>query len=142
MPVDFQELLNGFEFTDLNGGRGDHQVFICKRTGKIYWRTGSSDLDEDEELPEDIEDDEKYLMLPNRRDLDLGQPLIWKFVRTHLPDHVDEVREIFSRKGAYRRYRELLVRTGSLDRWYDFESSAKEQALRDWCATHAIELVG
>ena len=52
----------------------EHQAYLCKQTGKIYLH---SDLyeDPDEELPEDLEDGDKYIALPGKRDLDLGKPL-------------------------------------------------------------------
>jgi hypothetical protein len=34
--------------------------------------------------------------------LDLGKPLVLDFAREFLPDDYDEVRHIFSRRGAYR----------------------------------------
>ena len=54
----------------------------------------------------------------------------------------DEVRHIFSRRGAYRRYKDLLVRRGALDLWYDFSNKAEEAGLREWCAENGIELTG
>jgi hypothetical protein len=69
-------------------------------------------------------------------------PLVLEFARAHLPDHFDEVRDIFSGRGAYKRFRALLARTGMIDRWHDFESKATEQALREWCRRHAIDVVG
>src|SRR5262245_63308299 len=49
-----------------------------------------------------------------------GQALVLDFAREFLPDEYDEVRRIFSGRGAYRRYKDLLVRRGALERWYDF----------------------
>jgi len=60
------------------------------------------------------------------------------FAREFLPDDYDEVRRMFSRKGAYANFRALLVRKNALDRWYDFESKATERALRDWCELNSI----
>ena len=74
------------------------------------------------------------------RELDLGKPLVLDFARGFLADDYDEVRQIFSRRGAYRRYKELLVRRGALERWYDFSNKSEETALREWCAENGIEL--
>jgi hypothetical protein len=52
----------------------------------------------------------------------------------------NEVRHIFSRRGAYGRYKDLLVRRGALERWYDFSNKSEETALREWCAENGIEL--
>src|SRR5215471_16203603 len=60
--------------------------------------------------------------------------------REFLPDDYDEVRYIFSRTGAYRRYKDLLVRRGALERWFDFSSKSEETALQEWCAENGIEL--
>jgi hypothetical protein len=70
----------------------------------------------------------------------LGKPLVLDFAREFLADDCDEVRQIFSRRGAYRRYKELLVRRGALERWYDFSNKSEETALREWCAENGIEL--
>jgi hypothetical protein len=83
MRVSFQDLLNGFEFANFDGG-GGHQALLCKRTGKMYWRNEFSDVDDDlndEDLPDDIEDEEKYLALPDKWDLDRGKPLVLEFAR-------------------------------------------------------------
>ena len=64
------------------------------------------------------------------------------FAREFLPDDYDEVRHIFSRRGAYRRYKDLLVRRAALERWYDFSNKSEEAALREWCAENGIELSG
>ena len=95
--------------------------------------------DNDEELPGDI-DDEKYISIPRKRELDLGKPLVLDFAREFLPEDYDEVRHIFSRGGAYRRYKDLLVRRGVLDLWYDFSNKAEQAALREWCAENGIAL--
>ena len=51
----------------------------------------------------------------DKRELDLGKPLVLDFAREFLPDDYDEVRHIFSRRGAYRRYKNLLERRGALE---------------------------
>jgi hypothetical protein len=71
-----------------------------------------------------------------------GKPLVLDFAREFLPDDYDEVRHIFSRRGAFRRYKDLLVRRAVLERWYDFSNKSEEAALREWCAQNGIELSG
>jgi len=66
--------------------------------------------------------------------------LVLEFAREFLPDDYDEVRHIFSRRGAYRRYKELIVQRGALERWHDFSNTTEEAALRKWCAENGIEL--
>jgi hypothetical protein len=95
-----------------------------------------------DELPDDINDEEKYVALPDKRELGLGKPLVLDFARQFLPDDFDDVRYFFSRRGAYPKFKALLARRSAIDDWHAFEAKATEQALRDWCALHSIEIVG
>jgi hypothetical protein len=73
-------------------------------------------------------------------DLDLGKPIALDFARQFLPGDLDEVRQLFSRKRAYARFKDLLARRGALEQWYDFEAKADESALRIWWNLNSIEV--
>ncbi|TMK35725.1 MAG: hypothetical protein E6G70_31910 [Alphaproteobacteria bacterium] len=135
MAVSFSDLQLAFEFVS-SGGMGENEAYLDRRSGKIYWHSKVGD--NDEELPDDI-DEENYISIPDKRELDLGKPLVLDFAREFLPDDYDEVRHIFSRRGAYHQYKELLVQRGALERWYDFSNKSEEMALREWCAENGIE---
>ena len=97
MPVSFQEILTAFEFA--GSSLGEHLAILCRRTGKIYLQSEFSDFDEmNDELPDDVEDDEKYLKIPNKRELGLGKPLALEFAREFLRGDFDEARDIFSKR--------------------------------------------
>jgi len=136
MTVSFSDLQVAFEFVS-SAGMGENEAYLDRQSGKIYWHSEFGD--NDEELPDDI-DDEKYTAILDKRELDLGKPLILDFAREFLPNDYDEVRRIFSRRGAYRRFKDLLVRRDALERWYDFSNKAEEVALREWCAQNGIDL--
>src|SRR5262249_9038782 len=113
MAVSFSDLQLAFEF--VSGGMGENAAYLDRQSGKIYWHSEVGDHDEN--CPEDS-DDKKYISIPKKRELDLGKPLVLDFAREFLPVDYDEVRHIFSQRGAYRRYKDLLVRRGALERWY------------------------
>ena len=139
MPVTMSELEAAFEFVSSDGG-GMNEAFLCRRTGKIYWR--SSDLsDELEELPDDLDESENYISIPGKRELDLGKPLVLDFAAAFMPDDFDKVRRIFAGRGAYRNFRMLLEEKDKLKEWYDFEAQATQRALRDWCEENSIEII-
>ena len=137
MPVSFDDILEAFEFVNF-GGPSEHQVFLCRQTAKLYWHSEFGD--EFDELPDDVEDSEKYVALPDKRELGLGKPLALDFAREFLPEDFYEVRDIFSKRGAYTKFKNLLVRRHLLDQWHDFERRAEEAALRAWCDEHSIEV--
>jgi hypothetical protein len=47
---------------------------------------------------------------------------------------------IFSAKGAYASFKDLMDRNDVLAQWYNFEAKAEEEALRMWCSLNSIEL--
>jgi len=138
MPVSFSDLLLAFDFVS-DGSPGSHEAYVCKQSGKIYWHFEDFD-DVDQELPDDIEDPEKYVQIPDRRELDLGKPLVFDFTSRFLPGEIDKVELIFSRKGAYANFRALLAERGALDRWHEFSDNAEKKALREWCKENSIEV--
>jgi hypothetical protein len=133
MRVSLRELLDAVEFVSFG-----NEAFLCKQSGRIYLH--AEDLDDLEEVPDDIEDEKKYLPIPDKRELDLGKRLVLDFAHQFLPNHVSEVHRIFSKRGAYANFRQLLSRTRTLDQWYEFEAKAQERELRSWCEVNSIEL--
>lgn len=133
----FTDILDGYEFCSL-ADLMDTQAFVSLERGTVH--IVSSDLELEEELPEDIETG-PYLALPGKRDLDLGRELAMEFTEKYLPSSAETVRGFFHRRGAYGRFKEFLDRRGQLDAWFEFERSATESRLRQWCADHGIDLV-
>ena len=143
MPISLEKIREGFEHVCMGGDMfGDHHAVICRKTGRIFLNVEHPD-DPDlwDELPDDLEDEGSYLFIPDKRDLDLGTPLVFAFARDVLPDDYDQIRSIFNRKGAYPKFKDLLARRGAIDRWHAFENEATDRALRDWCALNQIDLV-
>jgi hypothetical protein len=136
MPISFGELQDAFLFASF-GTPGENEAYLDCQSGKVYCHSAYGD--NEEELPDDLED-ENYIAIPHKNELGLGTRLVFAFVREFLPDDYDEVRRIFSRRGAYGRFKAMLVRRGALDRWYEFSTKAEETALREWCAENGIEL--
>ncbi|MDR3529601.1 MAG: UPF0158 family protein [Rhodopila sp.] len=136
VSVRFAELLEAFEFA--NFAHSECHAYVCLDTGRVYFVSGQEDLDED--VPDDIEESDDYLAIPDKRDLDLGNRLAFSFARQEIPDDYDTVLDIFRRTGAYGQFKELLHSHGMLDKWYDFEAEATEKALRAWCLANGIEL--
>ncbi len=138
MPVAWSQILDAFEFLSMSEEFGN-SAWVCRETGAVHMR---SDWDDDlEAQPEDI-DATKYVALPTPRDLDLGRPLVMSFAAERLENHYDEIAAIFSRKGAYRRFKDFLSRVGALEDWYAYEAEAREKALREWCDENGVEVEG
>jgi hypothetical protein len=138
MKVDFREISDAFDFVSF-GSMYEHQAFLDKETGKIYYHSEFGD--DLEELPEDIDCD-RYIGIPHKNDLDLGKDLVLNFAYRYLSENVEEVQAMFSRKGAYSKFKNFLENKGILEEWYDFETKEQEKALRAWCESRSIQITG
>ena len=109
MRVNLKDLHEAFEFVAAGSG-GEHQAFLCKQSGKLYYQ--SELCDDFDILPDDIDDTGKFLQVPDKKELDLGKPLALAFTREFLPGDFDDVRQFFSRRGAYARIQGITGSTG------------------------------
>lgn len=132
------DLLTAFEWASVSGLL-EKSAYISKETGTIYLR--SDDYELEDELPENLDDPSRYISVPHKDDLDLGKWLAIRYVDEALPDHALTVREIFRKKGAYAKFKNLLDREGRLDKWYSYESKAVEEALRAWAEENGIHVL-
>lgn len=95
----------------------------------------------DEEPPEDIDENERYILLPKKSDFDLGRNLAIDFAQDNMSDEmVDDVYSIFRSKGAYARFKHLLDRTGLLEQWYQYELDRTQEALQEWCKENGLQV--
>ena len=134
--VNFSELLNAYEFAS-SGTMFDTTAYVCSETGAVHV---STEDDLGEEVPEDLETSERYLMVPTKADLDLGSSLAFRFTRQEMPEAYGDVASMFSKKGAYGRFKALLERRNKLERWYEFEEAETEAALRVWCEVNGLQV--
>ena len=107
LQVRWSDLEMAFEYAS-TGGSGENQAYLCRRTGKIFYHSDVSDNFED--LPDDIEDDEKFIKIPHKNALGLGKRLVLEFASQRLSGDYDNVERMFGRKGAYARFDDLLDR--------------------------------
>jgi len=136
--IDIEELESAFEFVS-SVAPFEHSAFLCRETGAVFLHSDIADMDE--ELPDDIDSD-RYLEIPHQNDLGLGRQLAVGFTEEFLPEEYDKVRQIFSRRGAYARFKDLLERKGMLQQWYEHERRARIEALRQWCRANDIAVDG
>ena len=137
MPVSLKDIREAFEFVCAGGG-GEHQAFLCKQSGKLYCH---SDLCDDLDiLPNDIDDTEKFLQIPDKKELDLGKPLALDF-RPPIPARRLRRRStIFQQKGRLRQILRICWVEGacSISGTISRRKPRKEH-LRMWCDLNSIE---
>ena len=138
VTVKYDDLSAAFDFVSLAAPL-EHHAFISLDTGTIYWISELNPLEE--EVPEDLETSDRYLAIPHKNDLDLGSDLALRFTAEELPGRYARVEESFRHRGAYARFKDLLVSEDCLDKWYAFEADSTERALKNWCAENDIDVI-
>lgn len=123
-----------------SSGYGENSAVLDKSTGKIYYRSDYAGLDEFEEFPEYEYDSAIHIEIPHKNDLDLGRDLVFEFVERFIPDDYERVNNMFRKRGAYSRYKDLLDSKGMLQKWYDFENQRGQSALLRWCEENEIDV--
>ncbi len=130
MQVNYMDLEMAFDF--VSAEPYEHEAYICSETGQIYWNI------EGDDLPDDIETNDRYLTIPSKHDLDLGNALVRRFAHEHLPNDVNKIADMFRAKGAYSRYKDFLDQQDQMQEWYVFEQSATNDALKSWCEDNGL----
>lgn len=138
VTVTYEEISSAFEFV-ASGAPLEHSAYISLDTGKIYWASELAGLDE--ELPDDLDTPDRYLVVPHKTELDLGKNLALRFAAQELSGSYERIASIFRSKGAYGRFKQLLGDNGLLENWYRFEANASDKALREWCAANDIQII-
>ena len=136
MPITIDAIENALMFTE--DSTIDSQVYVSLKTGRTYYI--SDYVDDEEEIPEDLYESDEYIQLPTKQELDLSKHLALDFANDHMPDYFNKVREIFSSRGAYGRFKDLLEYQDKLQAWYDYEEQATRTAIIDWCKVEGLEL--
>ena len=138
LTINYDDLRNAFEFVS-SGSPSEQSAYICLDTGKIYWV--SSDIEIEEAVPDNVETSDRYIAVPHKNDLRLGQSLALSFTDRELPSDYNTVASFFRKRGAYRRFKELLEAEELLTKWYEFEAQASDAALLGWCEENGIQVL-
>lgn len=137
--VKLNDLLDAFLWVSADG-LDEHGAYVSRETGKVHWTGGDGSLDEDEEAPADLDDEDRYVPVPDKRELHLGKRLALRFIKEHAPHALERAHIHFSKAGAYGRFKALLDDIGMLDAWYKYEEKAVHEALRQWAQDNDLDV--
>jgi hypothetical protein len=105
MRIPFTDIEGAFDFVSSSPDY-ECSALVSLDTGDIYYV--SPDF-QDENLPEDAWESDRYVEIPHQHDLDLGRELVREFVANRVPDLEERIAGFFRQRGAYVRYKDLLA---------------------------------
>ncbi|WP_370280696.1 UPF0158 family protein [Pontibacterium sp.] len=133
--MNIEDLILALDYTT-SGEQFGFSAYVDKRSGEIHYEAD----DQIDPLPDDLYTNPEYIEIPTARDLDLGSMLVHDFVEECFSEQEETVNEIFRRKGAYAKFKELLHTHDKLDEWYRYEEEAKRNRLREWAQLNDVEI--
>ncbi len=139
VDVKYEDLSEAFDFVS-SAAPMEHHAYISLDSGTIHWLSENGAFENDE-LPDSLEESDRYIEVPHKNDLDLGRSLALRFAEQALPSQYDTVARIFQRRGAYARFKDLLASANRLEEWYAFSDQCTDEALRAWCEENGIRLI-
>lgn len=125
--IKYDDLEMALEFAS-SGEEFGNFAYIDGESGQVYYVSDVVDA----VYPDDIDENEKYKLLPHKRELGLGKPLAIKFTEEYLPNEVGRIYNIFSSRGAYSAFKVVLNRHNLLEKWYEYEKEATQKTLLQW----------
>ncbi len=133
--VTYEDLLNAYEWVSSDPTQ-ESTAYVNRESGVVYF--DSDEFSEDDELPDDIDDEAKYIAVPHKHDLELGKALVFSFAEEHLPDDVEKISTYFRRPGAYSKYKTILEGRHLLDAWHEYERIKTFEALIQWASDNRL----
>ena len=142
VSVKWEELREAFDYVN-SALVGENTARFSIVSGQIDCGSVWTEIwgDTDDGGGKQAEPKDQTLEIPHKTQLGLGRDLALWFVEEVIPDLYDDVADFFQKRGAYGKFKALLAEEGLLQDWYQFESTAEEQALRNWCEENGISIL-
>jgi len=134
MKVKLSDLVDAIETTDDEM----HYYYNMDNAEVIF----ISDEISDERDKQEIEDNfDRYIRLPSRHDIN-DYEIMEQFIEGLADEgQQNQLENGISRRGAFRRFRELTDRFDLTQEWYDFRTVAYQRIANDWCQDNQVELI-
>ena len=133
MKVKLSDIIDAIEMTDQYS-----EYFLDKETGKVEWVSDMAMTQEEQEEVYDRLDEHGFYRLPTSFDIH-DYDIMEEFVYTLSRSARDKLASAIQDKGAFRRFKDTVIRLGIDQEWYDFQSAEYKRKAARWCEDNGIE---
>lgn len=133
MKVKLSDIIDAIEMTDQYS-----EYFLDKETGKVEWVSDMAMIQEEQEEVYDRLDEHGFYRLPTSFDIH-DYDIMEEFVYTLSGSARDKLASAIQGKGAFRRFKDTVIRLGIDQEWYDFQSAEYKRKATRWCEDNGIE---
>ena len=133
MKVKLVDIIDAIDMMDQSS-----EYFLDKETGEIEWISDMTmSRDEQDEIYDRL-DEHGFYRLPTSfelRDYDIMEEFI-----EGLPEAVQgRLYSAIQGRGAFRRFRDMIIKMGIEQVWYDFKADTYKRKAVRWCEENGIE---
>ena len=133
MRVKLSDIIDAIEMTDQYS-----EYFLDKETGKVEWVSDMAMTQEEQEEVYDRMDEHGLYRLPTSFDI-RDYDIMEDFIDTLSGSNHDRLASAIQGKGAFRRFKDAVIRLGIDKQWYDFQADAYKRKAARWCEDNDIE---
>lgn len=133
MKVKLSDIIDAIEMTDQYS-----EYFLDKETGKVEWVSDMAMTQKEQEEVYDRLDEHGFYRLPTSFDIH-DYDIMEEFVYTLSGSARDKLASAIQGKGAFRRFKDTVIRLGIDQEWYDFQSAEYKRKAARWCEDNGIE---
>ena len=126
MKVKLSDIIDAIEMTDQYS-----EYFLDKETGKVEWVSDMAMTQEEQEEVYDRLDEHGFYRLPTSFDIH-DYDIMEEFVYTLSGSARDKLASAIQGKGAFRRFKDTVIRLGIDQEWYDFQSAEYKRKAARW----------
>ena len=133
MKVKLSDIIDAIEMMDQYS-----EYFLDKETGKVEWVSYMAMTQEEQEEVYDRLDEHGFYRLPTSFDI-RDYDIMEDFIDTLSGSSHDRLASAIQGKGAFRRFKDAVIRLGIDKQWYDFQADAYKRKAARWCEDNGIE---
>lgn len=133
MKVKLSDIIDAIDFTDQYT-----EYFLDKETGEVLMVNDMvMSTSEKEEIYDQL-DEHGFYRLPAQRDIDDYRSME-DFISELPSPAAEKLSRAISGRGAFRRFKDEIIRLGVEKEWYAFEEDAHKRVAIRWCEENGLE---
>ena len=133
MKVKLSDIIDAIDFTDQYT-----EYFLDKETGEVLMVNDMvMSTSEKEEIYDQL-DEHGFYRLPAQRDIDDYRSME-DFISELTSPAAEKLSRVISGRGAFRRFKDEIIRLGVEKEWYAFEEDAHKRIAIRWCEENGLE---
>ena len=132
MAVKLSMIVEGLEMTD-----DETRVYYDPKNNELKYFGDYMDLDEEEREEEEFNDD--LISLPSQYEIH-EYSMMEEFIESiEDPKDYNCMAIAIQGRGAFRRFKDMAINLGLIDKWYKFRDEKYKEIAREWCERHGLE---